>query len=102
MPAAWRTEEFLRTYSTASLPLELELQEALPFINFKDVCKRDLKAGNVKPAGWEAVAADRSLETFGQGTQAFKERRKEHWDERAQTAEGSISTHRATHRIHQQ
>ena len=33
MPAAWRTEEFLRTYSTASLPLEFELQEALPFIS---------------------------------------------------------------------
>ena len=33
MPAAWRTGEFLRTYSTASLPLELELQEALRFIS---------------------------------------------------------------------
>ena len=73
-----------------------------PTLHFKDVWKRDLKAGNVNPAGWEAVAADRSLETFDQGTQACKERRKEHWDERAQTAEGSISTHRATHRIHLQ
>ena len=73
-----------------------------PTLHFKDVWKRDLKAGNVNPAGWEAVAADRSLETFDQGTQACKERRKEHWDERAQTAEGSISTYRATHRIHLQ
>ena len=73
-----------------------------PTLHFQDICKRDLKPGNINPAGWEAVAADRSLETIGQGTQACKERREEHWDERVKTAEGSISTHRATHRIHLQ
>ena len=29
-------------------------------LRFKDVCQRDLKAGNINLAGWEAVAADRS------------------------------------------
>ena len=29
-----------------------------PFLCYKDVCKRDLKAGNINPTGWETVAAD--------------------------------------------
>ena len=29
-------------------------------LRFKDVCKRDLKAGNINLASWEALAADRS------------------------------------------
>ena len=28
-----------------------------PTLRFKDVCKRDLKAGNINSAGWEAAAA---------------------------------------------
>ena len=31
-----------------------------PNLRFKDVCKRDLKAGNINLAGWEALAADGS------------------------------------------
>ena len=46
MPAAWRTGEFLiGTYSTASLPLELELQETLPFISkmfVNDILKQEM------------------------------------------------------------
>lgn len=53
----------------ASLPLELELQEALRFISkmfVNEILKQEISTLQV----WEAVAADRSLETFGQGTQA--------------------------------
>lgn len=32
-----------------------------PTLCFKNVFKRDLKEGNVNPADWKAVAADRSL-----------------------------------------
>ena len=65
---------------------------------FIEVCKRDLKAGNINPAAWEAVAVDRSHRRL-----AFKECTLacEEWNE-AQTAVGSISTHRAIHGIHLQ
>ena len=33
MSAAWKTGQFLGTYSTASLPLELRLPEGLPFVS---------------------------------------------------------------------
>ncbi|KAK4307313.1 hypothetical protein Pmani_020917 [Petrolisthes manimaculis] len=29
-------------------------------LHYKDVCKRDLKAGDINPANWETVAADRN------------------------------------------
>ncbi|CAH3020267.1 unnamed protein product, partial [Porites evermanni] len=65
---------------------------------FIEVCKRDLKAGNINPAAWEAVAVDRSHRrlAFKESTLACEE-----WNE-AQTAVGSISTHRAIHGIHLQ
>ncbi|XP_037774604.1 uncharacterized protein LOC119571296, partial [Penaeus monodon] len=31
-----------------------------PLLRFKDVCKRDMRAGDIDPAGWESVAEDRS------------------------------------------
>ena len=31
-----------------------------PSLRFKVVCKRDLKAGNINPTHWEAIAADRN------------------------------------------
>ena len=31
-----------------------------PVFHFKDVCKGDIKAGNINAAGWEALAADYS------------------------------------------
>ena len=73
-----------------------------PTLHFKDICKRDLKAGNINLAGWEAVAADRSLEAFCQGTHLCKERREEQWHKRTQMAEGNISAQRATLGIHLQ
>ena len=55
-----------------------------PTLRFKDVCKRDLKAGNINLAGWEALAADRSHWRLAVkvGTQVCEERRQEQWDER--------------------
>ena len=31
-----------------------------PSLRFKVDCKRDLKAGNINPTHWEAIAADRN------------------------------------------
>ena len=55
-----------------------------PTLRFKDVCKRDLKAGNINLAGWEASATDRSHWRLAvrAGTQASEERREEQWDAR--------------------
>ena len=55
-----------------------------PPIRFKDVCKRDMKAGNINPAGWEAVAIDRSHWRLDDkaGIQACEKRRVEKRDER--------------------
>ena len=65
---------------------------------FIEVCKRDLKAGNINPAAWEAVAVDRSHRrlAFKESTLACEERNE------AQTALGSISTQRAIYGIHLQ
>lgn len=30
-------------------------------LRYKDGCKRDMKAGGIHPAGWEAVAEDRVI-----------------------------------------
>ena len=69
-----------------------------PTCRFIEVCTRDLKAGNVNPAAWEAVAVDRSHRRLAvkESTQACEE------STEAQTAVGSISTHRAIHGIHPQ
>ena len=55
-----------------------------PTLRFKDVCKRDMKVGNINLAGWKALAADRSHWRLAVkvGTQACEERREEQWDER--------------------
>ena len=31
-----------------------------PVLRYKDICKRDMKTGNINPADWEATAGDRS------------------------------------------
>ena len=55
-----------------------------PLLRFKDVCKRDMKADNINPAGWEAVATDRRHWRLDDkaGIQACEERRAEQRDER--------------------
>ena len=85
------------TYSTASYATGTRPAGG-PTCRFIEVCKRDLKAGNVNPAAWEAVAVDRSHRRLAvkESTQACEE------STEAQTAVGSISTHRAIHGIHPQ
>ena len=55
-----------------------------PLLRYKDVCKRDLKAGNIDPAGLEAVAADRSKWRLAvtAGIQRSEKRREDLWEER--------------------
>ena len=55
-----------------------------PLLRFKDVCQRDMKAGNVNPAGWEGVSAHQSQWrlAFKAGIQACEERRAEQRDEK--------------------
>ena len=43
----------------ASWLLDPDLLEG-PVLRYKDVCKRDMKTGNINLANWEATAADRS------------------------------------------
>ena len=68
-----------------------------------------MKAGNINPAGWEAVATDRRHWRLDDkaGIQAGEERRAEQWDERRErwrlrAAVRHIRTHRAKHGIHLQ
>ena len=53
-----------------------------PVLRYKDVCKRDLKAGDINSEGWEAAAADRdswrhAVET---GIQTSRKKREDLWD----------------------
>ena len=72
-----------------------------PNLRFKDVCKRDLKAGNINLAVWEALAADRSHWRLAvkAATQACEERREEQWNERRERRRlraASVSTEPST------
>ena len=55
-----------------------------PTLRFKDVCKQDLMAGNINPAGWEAAAAaaDRCRWRLAvkAGIQTCEKRNEEQWD----------------------
>ena len=54
-----------------------------PFLRFKDVCKRDLKSGKIRPADLESTADDRdawSL-TVKSGVNLCERRREEQWEE---------------------
>ena len=48
-----------KTFCMASLPLRSR-PTGRPTLRYKDVLKRDLKAGGIAPTGFEALAADRS------------------------------------------
>ena len=65
-----------------------------PTLRFKDVCKRDLKAGNINPAGREAAAADRCrwrlavkahIETCEKRREEQRDERRERRQQRAAT-----------------
>ena len=73
-----------------------------PVLLYTDVCKQDLKAGDINPAGWEAAAAlrPRQLEDCRQNRNPDKreeERRPVGRLERAHTTELDNSTYRAKH-----
>lgn len=55
-----------------------------PALRYKDVCKRDLKAGGIAPAGLEALAADRSKwqSTTRSAIKTAELKREEQWEER--------------------
>ena len=59
-----------------------------PSLRYKDVLKRDLKAGGIAPAGFEALAADRSgwRSTTMSAIKTAEQKREEQWeDKRART-----------------
>ena len=57
--------------------LAMSAPERIPEEILNDELKRDLKAGNINPAGWEAVATDRSHWRLAvkAGTQAGEEKK---------------------------
>ena len=57
-----------------------------PVLRYKDVCKRDMKTGNINPADWEATAADRSSWRLAvkAGIQTSELKREEQWEEKRQ------------------
>ena len=61
-------------------------QTGRPFLRFKDVCKRDLKLGNIHPADLESTAADRDTWwlTVKSGVQLNERRREDQWEEKRQ------------------
>ena len=65
-----------------------------PHLRYKDVCKRDMKAGNIDPAGWEAVAVDRSKWRLAikQGIQRSEKRREDLWEERKERRQQKVAS----------
>jgi hypothetical protein len=55
-----------------------------PVLRYKDVCKRDLKAGNVNPAVWEVEAADRCRwrQAVKASIKVSEKKREYEWEER--------------------
>ena len=55
-----------------------------PTLCYKDVLKRDLKAGGIAPAGFEALAADRSgwRHTTKSAIKTAEQKREEQWEEK--------------------
>ena len=57
-----------------------------PVLRYKDVCKRDMKTGNINPADWEAKATDRSSWRLAvkAGIQTSGLKKEEQWEEKRQ------------------
>ena len=55
-----------------------------PTLRYKDVLKRDLKAGGIAPAGFEALVADRSgwRHTTKSAIKTAEQKREEQWEEK--------------------
>ena len=71
-----------KTFCTASLPLGLDSQEGLR--SAIDVLKRDLKAGGIAPAGFEAPAVDHTSwrHTAKSAIKTAEQKREEQWEEK--------------------
>ena len=63
-----------------------ELATGRPFLRFKDVCKRDLKSGKIRPADLESTADDRDAWRFmvKSGVHLCERRREDQWEEKRQ------------------
>ena len=57
-----------------------------PVLRYKDVCKRDMKTGNINPTDWEATAADCSSWRLAvkAGIQTSELKREEQWEDKRQ------------------
>ena len=57
-----------------------------PVLRYKDVCKRDMKTGNINTADWEATAADRSSWRLAvkASIQTSELKSEEQWEEKRQ------------------
>ncbi|KAJ8333488.1 hypothetical protein SKAU_G00414960 [Synaphobranchus kaupii] len=55
-----------------------------PFLRYKDVCKRDMKASDINPTSWEALAADHSKwrQVMKTGMLRSDQKRVEQWEEK--------------------
>ena len=55
-----------------------------PVPHFKDICKQDLKVGNINPTVWEAVAPDNSIwrPVVKAGIQMSEQKREDQWEVR--------------------
>ena len=68
-------------------------QRGRPTLRFKDVCKRDMKAGDLDPAELETLAADRGVwrSSITSAIDSATEKREEKWkDRRARRHERAV------------
>ena len=77
-----------------------------PFLCCKDICKQVLKAGNINPAGWEAVAADGSRwrPVMKAGIQMTEQRGEDQWEviRECRQQRAASANHRTRCRLHLQ
>ena len=87
-----------KTFCMASLPLGLYRPTGRPTLRYKDVLKRDLKAGGIAPAGFEALAADRSgwRYTTESAMKTAEQKREEQRERQIQHPWITTSSHAAT------
>ena len=66
-----------------------------PVAHSEDVCKRDMKAGNIDPAGWEAATSSCSRWRFviKETIKTGEQKREDQWEEkRVQTAASALGS----------
>ncbi|KAL8588328.1 hypothetical protein ACOMHN_019593 [Nucella lapillus] len=72
-------------------------------LRYKDVCKRDFKAGGIAAANFEALAADRSSWQLAtrSAIKTAEQRREEKWEKKKSTPESRVGA-LGRHRLHMQ